>query len=603
MKKVLSKICLFVCAVTAATNLSFASEIKKTEPVTSKSEVRLAVVNSFGVNISVRYFNGTVNAIAKAVAPRRLNIQIYDQENFLEAARNDGFDLAIASSGLTAVMLDSSGGTALLTAINKYTPDPNRANAGVIITRSDRADINSLEDLRGKTLAVSSKKAFAGFLAVFGEIEAEGINPNHLFRTVTATRQPMTDLVDRVLNKEVDVAFVASCMLENMEEKDSLPPRALKVINEKKDDNFYCKHSTRLYPGWILSAKSSLSSQTARNIVEALLQLKPDSQEGTYWTIASDFEQMNLLLQRTAIRYLDDRTVSWALNYYKNYFLIGGILLIVFILNWIYLAVTVRRKKKELQKKVEENKEYEKENRLIQARIESLEKANTIGIVSGLVAHELKQPLAAINNYAEALLRKLNNNRMPSETSLSRALKEIHTEGQRASDIIDFVRSIGKKEKRERKVFDAQQKVMTVLEMMRRIGKLYAKYSLEIEENVLIKADPLNVDLVLLNLIKNAQEALTGIPNAEIKIIVRRTERWAQIIIEDNGPKLSDEEFARLRRVGQSTKQDGLGLGLAIAQELTESNGGILKLSKIPDGGLRCTVNLPPAKENNHALN
>ena len=69
--------------------------------------VRLAVVNSFGSNLSVRYFNGTVNAIAKAVAPRRLVVQFYDQEVFLEAAQNKGFDLAIASSGLTALMTDA----------------------------------------------------------------------------------------------------------------------------------------------------------------------------------------------------------------------------------------------------------------------------------------------------------------------------------------------------------------------------------------------------------------------------------------------------------------------------------------------------------------
>lgn len=157
--------------------------------------VRLAVVNSFGSNLSVRYFNGTVNAIAKAVAPRRLVVQFYDQEVFLEAAQNKGFDLAIASSGLTALMTDASGAAALLTIINSRTPDPNHANAGVIVVRSDRDDINCLADLKGKTVAVSSTKAFAGFLAVMGEIQAEGLNPNRLFKSVTATHKPMTELV------------------------------------------------------------------------------------------------------------------------------------------------------------------------------------------------------------------------------------------------------------------------------------------------------------------------------------------------------------------------------------------------------------------------
>lgn len=84
-------------------------------------------------------------------------------------------------------MTDASGAAALLTIINSRTPDPNHANAGVIVVRSDRDDINCLADLKGKTVAVSSTKAFAGFLAVMGEIQAEGLNPNRLFKSVTAT--------------------------------------------------------------------------------------------------------------------------------------------------------------------------------------------------------------------------------------------------------------------------------------------------------------------------------------------------------------------------------------------------------------------------------
>lgn len=347
---------------------------------------RLAVVNSFGSNLSVRYFNGTVNAIAKAVAPRRLVVQFYDQEVFLEAAQNKEFDLAIASSGLTALMTDASGAAALLTIINSRTPDPNHANAGVIVVRSDRDDINCLADLKGKTVAVSSTKAFAGFLAVMGEIQAEGLNPNRLFKSVTATHKPMTELVKQVVNKEVDVAFIASCLLENMEADGVIPKGCLKVINEKKDENFYCKHSTRLYPGWILSAQPTLDSKTLRNIMEALLQLPPGKEEGSYWTVATDYDQMNLLLQRMEVRYLEDRTIGWMLNYYRWYFIVGCGALLLIILNWAYLAFAVRRKTEQLRKKVEENREYERENRKITERIEALEKAKSIGIISAMVA-------------------------------------------------------------------------------------------------------------------------------------------------------------------------------------------------------------------------
>lgn len=548
--------------------------------------VRLAVVNSFGSNLSVRYFNGTVNAIAKAVAPRRLVVQFYDQEVFLEAAQNKGFDLAIASSGLTALMTDASGAAALLTIINSRTP---------VSSLFEATEMTSIAWL--KTVAVSSTKAFAGFLAVMGEIQAEGLNPNRLFKSVTATHKPMTELVKQVVNKEVDVAFIASCLLENMEADGVIPKGCLKVINEKKDENFYCKHSTRLYPGWILSAQPTLNSKTLRKIMEALLQLPPGKEEGSYWTVATDYDQMNLLLQRMEVRYLEDRTIGWMLNYYRWYFIVGCGALLLIILNWAYLAFAVRRKTEQLRKKVEENREYERENRKITERIEALEKAKSIGIISAMVAHELKQPLGAINNYSEAILRQLKRGKKPAEEILTEALSEIKSESQRASEIVEFVRNIGRKEPRQRKRFNLESAVEHTIELMKRLGRLNSKCTLTGAGNLFVYADPLNVDLVLMNLLKNAEEAVRNQQNAEIKVEIKNAGADALVIIEDNGPDMTDDQFASLRNLGQSSKKDGLGLGLAIVRELLEANGGSLKLVRIPSGGLRCIASLPIALE------
>lgn len=576
---------LILCGLISA--YGQASELKSLLP-----PVRLAVVNSFGSNLSVRYFNDTVNAIARAVAPRRLVVQFYDQEVFLQAAQVKGFDLAIASR-TDALMTDASSASALLTVINSRTPDPNQANGGVIVVRSDRDDINCLADLKGKTVAVSSTKAFAGFLAVMGEIQSEGLNPNRLFKSVTATHKPMTELVKQVVNKEVEVAFIASCLLENMEADGVIPKGCLKVVNEKKDENFYCKHSTRLYPG----AQPTLESKTLRKIMEALLQLPPGKEEGSYWTVATDYDQMNLLLQRMEVRYLEDRTIGWMLNYYRWYFIVGCGALLLIILNWAYLAFAVRRKTEQLRKKVEENREYERENRKITERIEALEKAKSIGIISAMVAHELKQPLGAINNYSEAILRQLKRGKKPAEEILTEAFSEIKSESQRASDIVEFVRNIGRKEPRERKCFDLEAAVSRTIRLMKRLGRLNSKCTLSGAKNVLVFADPLNVDLVLMNLLKNAEEAVRNQSNAEIKVEIKNAGADALVIIDDNGPKMSDEQFASLRNLGQSSKKDGLGLGLAIVRELLEANGGSLKLVRIPAGGLRCIAPLPIALE------
>ncbi len=132
---------------------------------------------------------------------------------------------------------------------------------------------------------------------------------------------------------------------------------------------------------------------------------------------------------------------------------------------------------------------------------------------------------------------------------------------------------------------------------MKRLGRLNSKCTLTGAENLFVYADPLNVDLVLMNLLKNAEEAVRNQQNAEIKVGIKNAGADALVIIEDNGPDMTDDQFASLRNLGQSSKKDGLGLGLAIVRELLEANGGSLKLVRIPSGGLRCIASLPIALE------
>ena len=132
---------------------------------------------------------------------------------------------------------------------------------------------------------------------------------------------------------------------------------------------------------------------------------------------------------------------------------------------------------------------------------------------------------------------------------------------------------------------------------MKHLGRLNSKCTLTGAENLFVYADPLNVDLVLMNLLKNAEEAVRNQQNAEIKVEIKNAGADALVIIEDNGPDMTDDQFASLRNLGQSSKKDGLGLGLAIVRELLEANGGSLKLVRIPSGGLRCIASLPIALE------
>ena len=98
------------------------------------------------------YYGESLKKIRAAIAPRPLEIRIYGPDTFLDAARNDQFDMSIASYGLTSIMLRQTGGARVLTAVNKRFPDPYAGNGAAIIVRSDRQDINTIEDLPNKSL-------------------------------------------------------------------------------------------------------------------------------------------------------------------------------------------------------------------------------------------------------------------------------------------------------------------------------------------------------------------------------------------------------------------------------------------------------------------
>ena len=113
--------------------------------------LRLAIVNTYGQILSNIYYGESLKKIRAAIAPRPLEIRIYGPDTFLDAARNDQFDMSIASYGLTSIMLRQTGGARVLTAVNKRFSDPYAGNGAAIIVRSDRQDINTIEDLPNKS--------------------------------------------------------------------------------------------------------------------------------------------------------------------------------------------------------------------------------------------------------------------------------------------------------------------------------------------------------------------------------------------------------------------------------------------------------------------
>ena len=555
--------------------------------------LRLAIVNSYGEEASREYFSRALETIRKAILPTRLEVRTHDQDTFLAAAHRHEFDVSIASSGLTSWMIEHTGGLPAVTMTKSCASDPNYTTAGTIVTRVDRADIQSLHDLKDQTIAIMSRSAFAGWQLPSAEMMNAGIDVDQLTKRLIVTGESMTKVVKMVESGEADVGFLASCLMEDMAAKGQIDFSKFKVINEKTGENDCCRRSTDMYPGWIVTLKETVSAEQAKAITLSLLSL-PESANGQSWTVLADYSRVYDLFKQLNLPIHDVHDFVWFLQYYRNYFLAALVGIVALIGNFILMLALVRFRTRQVKEALQEKYRAQALANEAESRIETLQKISAVGMISSMFAHELNQPLTVITNYAGSLRRRLKRGALNDEM-LAEALEEIENSGQMAAEVVERVRSYVKSRTRKCVDMDLTGLVREVVERHIKHASTAFKCKLSLQPDVWVKGDPVELELVILNLLKNAQAAVMSIEKPQVDVVVYQETHYAYLVIRDNGQRLSDEAFARVGAVGHTTKANGLGLGINIVKTLLEVHGGSLVFKRMPDrqNGIEAVVKLP----------
>ena len=231
----------------------------------------------------------------------------------------------------------------------------------------------------------------------------------------------------------------------------------------------------------------------------------------------------------------------------------------------------------------------------------------TMGEMASTVAHELNQPLAAISNYCSGLISRVQKGNIDNE-QLVGALEKTSRQAQRAGQIIHRIRQFVKRSEPQRqpsRVRDITDAVLelAVFEMKRRRVTLNAQIATRLP---IIMADPILIEQVLLNLLKNAAEAIDSaqMPQSrrliDLRVHQRQLEDQSLVVefaVSDTGPGMKEEMLARLFEAFHSTKAEGLGIGLSLCRSIIESHHGRIKAENIYNGpsvtGCRFTFTLP----------
>jgi len=218
----------------------------------------------------------------------------------------------------------------------------------------------------------------------------------------------------------------------------------------------------------------------------------------------------------------------------------------------------------------------------------------TMGEMASSVAHELNQPLTAITNYCNGMVTRVENNAI-DKGDLIAALQKTARQAERAGQIIRRIRAFVKRSEPQRQNSSAQAIVEDAVDLagieLRRRNVAIQTYIAQRLPPLMV--DPILIEQVVLNLLKNAAEAIdearlpTPRRRIELRVVPRHTEDEGEVIeftVTDKGPGLKDEVIARMYEAFFSTKVDGLGIGLSLCRTIIESHRGRIRATNLYNG-------------------
>jgi two-component system, LuxR family, sensor kinase FixL len=217
--------------------------------------------------------------------------------------------------------------------------------------------------------------------------------------------------------------------------------------------------------------------------------------------------------------------------------------------------------------------------------------------LSGAVAHEINQPLTAIANYAYACVRLLRSGATTQAEALE-AMTRVAAEAERAGEVVRKMRSFVRGDEGQASALDVNYLVREVL----RLAAPEARQSgvvLEVdlvEDLPAVFADSIQIQQVLLNLVRNAVEAISSADSIqrEVRIATRRTDPGAvEITVTDTGPGVPETDLEKVFEPFHTTKADGVGIGLALSRSIADAHSGKLWASLPAGGGAAFHLRLP----------
>ena len=567
-------------------------------PAFSKT-ITIGILDTIDPWFYVQTFGPTMEHLRKVIPQYEIKSVELSFEKLQKAIKAGELDFFIAPSGFFAYVAESAGARHIATRHPQGAKDPSKSVGSVFVVRANDSRFNNLSDLVKVSVAATDSNSFDGWIIALGELLLQNLDPKKMFSGITYTGYGIPDVASMVLNKQVDVGILKTCDLEQFERDGTIAKGALRVLNPKNDSSISCRVSTDLYPDVVFASLPKADSNLVKTVSVGLLTME-QTRGGDSWGFASDFTPVSSLYRSLEIgpyEYLKETGFTGFAKRYRHYLYGLAALLILILLYTASVRRIVSLRTRDLTIALKEKDKAEKEARESRENLFQLEKAGVVSELSAMFAHEAHQPIASLINYADGL--KLYLKGKSEDPLVQEALSEISTQADRLSKIIQRVRTYAKRQHHEVKKENLSEIIDRALVSFRR-SSISTGVDVEVKAPVTanLLADALELELLIVNLLKNAAAACRDSQDKIINVqLSEATNEW-MLSVSDHGQVIADKLLSQL---SQPTKclSGGVGLGLSICRLIAESHGGKLTFKPNTPKGLVVTLHLPKVNEEN----
>lgn len=306
-------------------------------------QVKIGVLAFRGKGIALARWQPTADYLTAKLPGYQFSIIPLTLPETEQAIKERLVDFVLTNTGHYVDLEYRYGITRLLTLRNRHGGNSYTHFGAVIFTRSDREDIKTINDLRGKSFMAVKPNAFGGFQMAWYELNGHGIDPYADFSELVFSGLPQDQIPLAVLKGRVDAGTVRTHVLERMAESGQIQLDKLRILNPRRTPGFPFVHTTALYPEWPISALPHVPATLSEKVGISLLQLPAlslaaVSAKSAGWTVPQDYTQVHRMMRELSVGPYANDHVHPVWDMFKRYWIVIAVLLVITIPTfWAYV--------------------------------------------------------------------------------------------------------------------------------------------------------------------------------------------------------------------------------------------------------------------------